>query len=701
MIYKELNIHTQKDINKTYDLIMHHLPEVGGFDTETTGLNIKYDNPFLFQFGFLTNNHKRIYTFTLDLELESQIIIQNTFIIFDVLLQTILTLLAHNITFDMHMLRNGKYPIKEIFYPKLMDTQALIRIANEAIPERDGGAPLKLKNYVNRYIDKTAKIHERKLKAAITANIHSLTIELLNNLKKYKMPEEYKIKGTERNWTMDIVKELTKDSITTTDNIPEPYKTILENYFKKLPYASRYDLLDRDMVVKYGHKDVVDLFLVYLKDYPHIIEIDSLKILQQECEIIPGIFALESAGRHIDLPYALEAKQKLKKYILQLRLELKELCQSDINVGQSKELIAIFNNLYNTPLKSTSKDILEETVFINPKAERLALIISTLRSATKWYTAYLVHWTEDALKYNDNYIYPQYNPEGAVTGRTSSPFQQFPRDPFTTLNGEVIFIPRKMFTAPEGQHLYYFDYSAMELRVQAIYTMLLNTPDLNLCRAFLPLQCTLTEKEWYLNEEPTKKWHPIDIHSATYAFAYNINIKDVTKEQRYIGKRTNFGIIYGIGPAKLAKMLNIPLKEAQALHNAFYHLYENVRFYERYVRNEIVIKGYAENLFGRRYIGASAHKCKNYLIQGTCADYTKKLLPEILLAIKGTSFILEGYLHDEYSFRGKEEDEALVLPKIKNIMEQLETQILMHADLERADTDWSEKYDYRILEKNN
>ena len=43
-------------------------PTVGAFDTETTGLHIINDKPFLFQFGFLVPDKPEGYTFAVDIE---------------------------------------------------------------------------------------------------------------------------------------------------------------------------------------------------------------------------------------------------------------------------------------------------------------------------------------------------------------------------------------------------------------------------------------------------------------------------------------------------------------------------------------------------------------------------------------------------------------------------------------------------------
>ena len=90
------------------------------------------------------------------------------------------------------------------------------------------------------------------------------------------------------------------------------------------------------------------------------------------------------------------------------------------------------------------------------------------------------------LKYGDM-LYTTINLNTAVTGRVSSDFQQFPKYAIKTLDGIELFHPRKLFIVPDGyKGIVYLDYSQIELRVQALYTILVGEGDLNLCRAYMP-----------------------------------------------------------------------------------------------------------------------------------------------------------------------------------------------------------------------
>ena len=157
-------------------------------------------------------------------------------------------------------------------------------------------------------------------------------------------------------------------------------------------------------------------------------------------------------------------------------------------------------------------------------------------------------------------IQPIHN-QGTVTGRVSSDLQQQPKEALTDKEGNEVFHPRKAFLADEGWNLIFMDFSQMELRVQAYYTLLLKEGDLNLCRAYIPLNCRSTvtgelydykdpecvkrwnSGEWVHNEDGVV-WEPIDLHAVTtfkaFPFLNNDPNHPEFKHYRTIGKRCNF-----------------------------------------------------------------------------------------------------------------------------------------------------------------
>mgnify|MGYP003344574399 CR=1 FL=1 len=64
--------------------------------------------------------------------------------------------------------------------------------------------------------------------------------------------------------------------------------------------------------------------------------------------------------------------------------------------------------------------------------------------------------------------------------------------------------------------------------------------------------------------------HGEDIHTATASAIWDIPITNVTKEQRRAAKAINFGIIYGMGPRRLAQDTGVTLQEAAAFIDKYF-----------------------------------------------------------------------------------------------------------------------------------
>ncbi len=63
----------------------------------------------------------------------------------------------------------------------------------------------------------------------------------------------------------------------------------------------------------------------------------------------------------------------------------------------------------------------------------------------------------------------------------------------------------------------------------------------------------------------------IDIHTATAAKVYNVNLDQVSSEQRRNARKAvNFGIIYGQSAFGLSQNLGIPRKEAAAIIDEYF-----------------------------------------------------------------------------------------------------------------------------------
>jgi DNA polymerase-1 len=91
-----------------------------------------------------------------------------------------------------------------------------------------------------------------------------------------------------------------------------------------------------------------------------------------------------------------------------------------------------------------------------------------------------------------------------------------------------------------------------------------------------------------------------DIHRATAAEIFGVDVKAVDNEQRRYAKVINFGLIYGMSAFGLARQLNLERAAAQQYMDRYFQRYPGVAEYMRVTREQAHQQGYVETVFGRR-----------------------------------------------------------------------------------------------------
>lgn len=233
------------------------------------------------------------------------------------------------------------------------------------------------------------------------------------------------------------------------------------------------------------------------------------------------------------------------------------------------------------------------------------------------------------------HIHTSFNQALTATGRLSSSDPNLQNIPVRTDDGKEI---RKCFIPEEGCLFFSADYSQIELRIMAHLS-----EDENMMEAF-------------------REGH--DIHRATAAKIWHVDIDKVTDAQRKKAKQANFGIIYGITTYGLAQRMDIPNGEAKELIEGYFRTFPKVQAYMEHAKEEARAKGYAETLFHRRrYLadinsrnatvrGFAERNAINAPIQGTEADIIKVAMVRIWERFKKegirSKMILQ--VHDELNF---------------------------------------------------
>ena len=253
------------------------------------------------------------------------------------------------------------------------------------------------------------------------------------------------------------------------------------------------------------------------------------------------------------------------------------------------------------------------------------------------------------------HIHTSFNQALTATGRLSSSDPNLQNIPVRTDDGKEI---RKCFIPEDGCLFFSADYSQIELRIMAHLS-----EDENMMEAF-------------------REGH--DIHRATAAKIWHVDIDKVTDAQRKKAKQANFGIIYGITTYGLAQRMDIPNGEAKELIEGYFRTFPKVQAYMEYAKEEARAKGYAETLFHRRrYLadinsrnatvrGFAERNAINAPIQGTEADIIKVAMVRIWERFKKegirSKMILQ--VHDELNFsvfpEEREQVERIVIEEMQN-----------------------------------
>ena len=398
-----------------------------------------------------------------------------------------------------------------------------------------------------------------------------------------------------------------------------------------------------------------ELFAPKLKEN----ELDKL-FEEVEMPLVTVLADMEREGIRIDIVALKAFSEELATDILRLQEEIHAASGVQFNIDSPKQLgDVLFETLKlggDKPKKTrtgqyqTSEDILSAM-----SAEHPAIpLILDYRSLRKLKGTY-VDTLPLAADKGTHRVHTNYLQTVAATGRLASNEPNLQNIPIRTEKGREI---RKAFVPRDGNYrLLSADYSQIELRIIAHMS-----GDANMQEAFR---------------------NGLDIHAATAAKVFNVDIAAVDREQRGRAKAVNFGIAYGQGAFGLSQNLGIPRAEAKAIIDDYFAQFPGVRSYMDEMIGYCRTNGFVKTLMGRRRylpdiasgnqtVRAQAERIAiNAPMQGTAADIIKVAMVRIHKAMRRermkSRLLLQ--VHDELVFDAHN-DEADELGKlVKELME--------------------------------
>ena len=451
---------------------------------------------------------------------------------------------------------------------------------------------------------------------------------------------------------MDILSEkyLNYKPVSITELIGKKGKNQLNFRDVPLDQATEYAAEDADITLQLKgklNKELMD------KQVAHLMQ-------RLEMPLVPVLSAMEMEGIRIDADFLGSYSKELEVLSKDLEKNIYNMSGANFNIASPKQMgEVLFDHMKIDPKAKKTKTgqyKTDEATLQKLAAEHeIVSKIVDYRKVNKLRSTY-VDALPKLIHPKTGRVHTSYAQAVAATGRLSSTNPNLQNIPIRTDMGKEI---RKAFVPRDDNHtLLAVDYSQIELRIVASVA-----EDPGMMEAFNA---------------------GLDIHTATAAKVFGVEVADVTKDQRYKAKSVNFGLIYGQGAFGLAQNLGIKRGEAKELIDAYFEQFGGVKTYMddtiKYCREH----GYVKTLMGRKrfipdinsnnqtVVGFAERNAINAPIQGSAADMIKLAMINIHNRFSkmniGTRMLLQ--VHDELLFDVPKNELEEITAVIKEEMER-------------------------------
>ena len=378
-----------------------------------------------------------------------------------------------------------------------------------------------------------------------------------------------------------------------------------------------FNQVDVDRATEYSAEDADVTLRLHQALWPKIEATPRLQALYETIEqpLVAVLYRMERTGVLVDAALLTAQSAELAARMRELKALAHAEAGGPFNVDSPKQLQEILFGKLGIPVTrktptgqpSTAEDVLDELAATYP----LPKLILEYRGVAKLKSTYTDKLPEQ-IDPRTGRIHTSYHQAVAATGRLSSTDPNLQNIPIRTPEGRRI---RQAFVAPPGWSLVAADYSQIELRIMAHLS-----GDESLLRAFAEDR---------------------DIHQATAAEVFGLELASVSADQRRSAKAINFGLIYGMSAFGLARQLGIGRGDAQKYVDLYFERYPGVKRYMDETRRQARATGFVETVFGRRLylpeIQSRNQALRQYAersainapMQGTAADIIKRAMIDV------------------------------------------------------------------------
>ena len=369
--------------------------------------------------------------------------------------------------------------------------------------------------------------------------------------------------------------------------------------------------------IHYAAEDADVSFQLHQILHPKLMEINSLAKLYTDMEapLLKVLQTIERNGVLIDESMLQKQSDQFAITLKELESKAYSLAGAEFNLNSPKQLQEILYDKLSLPIlkktpkgqPSTAENVLQRLAADFPIVQTILNYRTTAKLKTTYTDKLPLMVNQDTGR-----VHTSYHQAVTATGRLSSSDPNLQNIPIRTVEGRRI---RQAFIAPKGFQILAADYSQIELRIMAH-----NSQDPGLLDAFQA---------------------GLDIHQATAAEIFAVDLQSVSAEQRRSAKAINFGLIYGMSAFGLTRQLDITRGDAQEYIELYFARYPKVKEYMDAIRNQARESGFVETVFGRRLylpdIDSRNYQRRQYAersainapMQGTAADIIKKAMIDL------------------------------------------------------------------------
>jgi len=378
-----------------------------------------------------------------------------------------------------------------------------------------------------------------------------------------------------------------------------------------------FNQVNLEDAIHYAAEDADVSFQLHQTLHPKLMEINSLAKLYTDIEapLLKVLQTIERNGVLIDESMLQKQSDQFAITLKELESKAHSLAGAEFNLNSPKQLQEILYDKLSLPIlkktpkgqPSTAESVLQRLAEDFPIVQTILNYRTTAKLKTTYTDKLPLMVNQDTGR-----VHTSYHQAVTATGRLSSSDPNLQNIPIRTAEGRRI---RQAFIAPKGFQILAADYSQIELRIMAH-----NSQDPGLLDAFQA---------------------GLDIHQATAAEIFAVDLQSVSAEQRRSAKAINFGLIYGMSAFGLTRQLGITRGDAQEYIELYFARYPKVKEYMDAIRNQARESGFVETVFGRRLylpdIDSRNYQRRQYAersainapMQGTAADIIKKAMIDL------------------------------------------------------------------------